>query len=293
MSITNNPLASGSAFTLDMGKDSSTGNQVQKVALTEPAGGTFITPMQQTGGSVTALSSGAVVNPTSVLTRPSTAVTSSVTATASGPCTFTWTGNPLVNGQTVVLGGTTVPAGFTAGITYFVVNVSGNTFQLALTVGGSAIASTSTGTAVTATLVYATNELIASATAPGSIAVPNWALPSTGILINRVRLLTNALSGWNAVTLSVNLWSAAPTYTNGDGQPYAPATGSASWLANFLVGLTQYGDGAAGAGQLTGSNQVAIKVGSLQNIWWDVAIQSSNIFPIASQTFTLTTELMQ
>lgn len=54
MSLSNNPLASGSTFTLDMGKDSITGNQVQKTALVEPAGGTFITPMQQTGGSVTA-----------------------------------------------------------------------------------------------------------------------------------------------------------------------------------------------------------------------------------------------
>jgi hypothetical protein len=69
MTITNNPAASGSAFTLDMGKDSVTGNQVQKVALTEPAGGTFITPMQQTGGSVTSLSSGAITNPTALFTR--------------------------------------------------------------------------------------------------------------------------------------------------------------------------------------------------------------------------------
>jgi hypothetical protein len=46
MTITNNPKASGSAFTLDMGQDSATTNQVQKVALTEPAGGTFITPAQ-------------------------------------------------------------------------------------------------------------------------------------------------------------------------------------------------------------------------------------------------------
>jgi hypothetical protein len=291
MSISNNPAASGSSFTLDMGKDSVTGNLVQKVALTEPAGGTFITPMQQTGGSVTALSSGAITNPTSVLTRPSSAVTASVTATGSGPCTFTWTGNPLVNGQTVVLGGTAVPAGFTAGLTYFAVNVAGNAFQLALTLGGAAIASTNSGTAVTATLTYASGELVGSAVAAGSIVVPAWAMAATGALMNRVRVRTNATSGWNGVNLSINLWTAAPTYTNGDAQPYAPATGSAAWVANFLVGLTQFGDGSTGAGQLTGTNQMALKLAALQNIFWDVQILSAAT-PIAGQTFTLIPELM-
>jgi hypothetical protein len=105
MSISNNPMASGSAFTLDMGKDSVTGNVVQKVALTEPSGGQFISPMQQNGGTVTALSSGAITNPTSVLTRPSSLVTASVTQAIASPSVFTWIGNPLTNGQTVVLGG--------------------------------------------------------------------------------------------------------------------------------------------------------------------------------------------
>jgi hypothetical protein len=46
MTITNSPTASGSSFTLDMGQDSATTNKVQKIALTEPAGGTFIIPAQ-------------------------------------------------------------------------------------------------------------------------------------------------------------------------------------------------------------------------------------------------------
>jgi Glycosyl hydrolase family 71 len=77
--------------------------------------------------------------------------TSAVTATGSGACTFTWTANPLANGQTVLLAGSPVPTGFTAGTTYYVVNQATNTFQLAATVGGAAIASSSTGTSVTAT----------------------------------------------------------------------------------------------------------------------------------------------
>lgn len=80
-----------------------------------------------------------------------------------------------------------------------------------------------------------------------------------------MRLRTNILSGgneWNGVNLSVNLRSAAPTYTNGDGQPYAVATGSAAWLANFLVPLTQFGYRAVGAGGLTGANEMALTLAS-------------------------------
>ncbi|MGB6326671.1 MAG: hypothetical protein WBG11_13125 [Methylocella sp.] len=216
MTISNNPAASGSAFTLDMGKDSITGNQVQKVALTEPSGGTFITPMQQAGGSVTSLSSGAITNPASVLTRPSN------------------------------------------------------------------------------TTAYATNQLIASSTAAGSIAVPAFLIPvaAGGVILSRLRLRTNAASGWNGINLSVNLWSAPPAYANGDGGAYAVATGSANWLANFLISLLQFGDGAAGAGPLTGGNEMTLKLASGTSVFWDIQMLSAAATPIAGQTFTLTGELL-
>lgn len=289
MTITNNPAASGSAFTLDMGKDSVTGNQVQKVALTEPTGGTFITPMQQTGGSVTSLSSGAITNPTALLTRPSSVVTASVTQTIASPSVFTWVGNPLVNGQTVILGGT--PAtGFSTGVPYYVVAVAGNTFQLAATFGGAGIAGTGSSSAVTATLVYSPGTLIASsATSP---VVPSFAIATSagGVILPRVRLLTNAKSGWGGANLSVNLWSAAPTYAIGDGGPYAPS-GAANWLANFLVSLIQFKDGAAGAGGLTSANEMALKLASGTAVFADIqALSQAN--PIVSQTFTLTAETL-
>lgn len=72
-----------------------------------------------------------------------------VTCTSATPMVATGT-VALLNGTAVILGGTAVPTGFTAGTVYYVVNTSGLTFQLAATVGGAAIASSSTGTAVTA-----------------------------------------------------------------------------------------------------------------------------------------------
>jgi hypothetical protein len=63
-----------------------------------------------------------------------------------------------------------------------------------------------------------------------------------------------------------------PTYTGGDAQLYAPLTGSAAWLANFLVTLTQFGDGAVGGGQLTVANETALTLPSGTAIFWDLRI---------------------
>jgi autotransporter-associated beta strand protein len=58
----------------------------------------------------------------------------------------------MANGSIVTLGGT-APAGLTAGTQYFVVNASGNTYQLAATLGGLPIDFTSAGTSVTQTVI--------------------------------------------------------------------------------------------------------------------------------------------
>jgi hypothetical protein len=300
MSYSNNPLASGSAFVLDMWKSSVTGNQVQKVGLTD-INENALDPMPKTGGSVTSLSSGSLVNITSTLTRPASAVSSaSVTYTVAAPCVFTWTGNPLVNGQTVVPTGT-VPTGFTAGLAYYVVGVSGNNFSLATTFGGTGVTSTgSTGTC-TITVTYIIGDLIGSAAVAGSVVVPSFAMSVAGLLISRIRIATNitatavlgsyAGQGWSNANLSVNFWSVAPTYLNGDCSVYAPSTGGVNWIANFLVGLTQFGDQAIGGGPLTSAGQMAIKYGAAQSIFWDVQILTQ-LAPIANQTFTLTVEAM-
>jgi hypothetical protein len=75
----------------------------------------------------------------------------SFTATNAAPCVFTATGSAYANGNAVTLTGGSLPAGFTAGTTYYVVSASGTSFSLAATSGGSAIASTSTGSGTVAT----------------------------------------------------------------------------------------------------------------------------------------------
>jgi hypothetical protein len=153
---------------------------------------------------------------------------------------------------------------------------------------------TSTLTRPSNTTAYASGQLIASSTTAGSVVVPSFSIASAagGAILPRIRIRASlSPSSWQGVNLSVNLWSAAPTYTNGDAQPYAVATGSATWLANYLVTLTQFGDGSVGAGPLTGANEMALKLASGTVVYWDLQVLNSAT-PAAGQTFTLIPELL-
>ena len=63
------------------------------------------------------------------------------------------------------------------------------------------------------------------------------------------------------------------------------------WLANFLVSLIQFGDGAIGTGPLTGANEMALKLVSGTSVFWDAQILTAAT-PISGQTFTLTAEVL-
>jgi hypothetical protein len=72
-------------------------------------------------------------------------LTSTFTATDASPAVFTLPSGSLANGTPVALSGSSLPGGFSAGTTYWVVSASGSTFELAATSGGTAINSTSAG----------------------------------------------------------------------------------------------------------------------------------------------------
>jgi hypothetical protein len=247
--------------------------------------------------AVTSLSGNAITNPTAVLTLPTRTVASpSMTPPAASPCVFTWTGHPLVNGMVVVLSGTTMPgtAQFVAGTPYYVVAKATNTFELAATAGGTAInATTTAGVAVVATINYIPGLLIANSTTPGSVASNAFAIATSGggTIIPYLQVLTSAGSGWAGVQLSVNLWRAQATYTNGDGQTYAVATGAANYIATFTGTLTQFGDGAAGNLYPTSQVALPIKLASGTSIYWDVQMQGIAV-PVSAQTFTITAGLL-
>jgi hypothetical protein len=139
---------------------------------------------------------------------------------------------------------------------------------------------------------FATPQLIASNTTNTSIAVSSFSILTSGGYagIPRCNLTTNVTTGWGSVFVVVTIFTAAPTYTNGDGGTYAVATGSSKVRAQYSGSFTQQGDGAfCNMVPIVGSIPV-IHPDSGALLYWDIQIQSSAT-PISGQTFTLTPEI--
>jgi hypothetical protein len=142
---------------------------------------------------------------------------------------------------------------------------------------------------------YAANDLIGTSTiaATASTGVPFFAIATSGgsAIISRLRLRTNITVGWDGINISVNLWTAHPTYTNGDNGAYVVSAGSTLWIGNFLIVLSQFGDGAVGASQPTGANEIALDLTAGTSVFWDMQVMAAAT-PISGQTFTLAAELL-
>jgi hypothetical protein len=137
------------------------------------------------------------------------------------------------------------------------------------------------------TTAYDAGDLVATSTTAGSVAPPSFSIdqPDGYVAIPRMVLRTDATSGWGNVTVTVTLWSDEPTYTNGDGGAYVPATGAAAFLGQYSGTFVQFGDGAVAVlTPLQGSAPVAHANG--QAVYWDVQINSVAT-PTSGQTFTL------
>jgi hypothetical protein len=166
-----------------------------------------------------------------------------------------------------------------------------------LHIGGKTANPTSVLTRPANTTAYQQDQLVASSTTAGSVVVPSFqATPAAGGggALRRARLETNATSGMGSVAFQIDLWSAAPTFTNGDGGNYVVATGSASWLGSMTFsGLTQAGDGAYGVAVPDTGSDISFSLTG-QNIFWTLnCINAAGFTPISGQTFTLTPEIFQ
>lgn len=152
---------------------------------------------------------------------------------------------------------------------------------------------------------YVQNQLIASNTTAGSIVVPSIIIPrddARSVSITRGRIFTNKVLA--TLQLHVDLWSAAPTFTNGDGGAYAVATGWANWIGHLTSAAADVysasGDGtmlaltpgstyaAAGSIPLISDHSPGGKI-----FWTLREIDATGFTPSALEIFTLTLELEQ
>ena len=179
-------------------------------------------------------------------------------------------------------------------------------FQAGGSIGNTAFAATSSAaltnptstlTLAGSTSAYAAGQLIANNATAASVATPSFAIANSGggALIPRLRLATNdtTSTAWGGVSIQVDLWSAAPTWANGDRGTWSPATGTGSHLGSYSCTMSaEYGDGAyAECSPNVGSASLP-KLSSGQAIYWSLQAVSASGVTGASKTFTLTAEVL-
>jgi hypothetical protein len=143
------------------------------------------------------------------------------------------------------------------------VTALGSPFQAGGSIGNAAFGATQSGVwqmtptvpaasvlALTpSTIAYAAGQLVASSATAASIVNPSFAMPALGGGIPRLRLSSDdpTATAWAGASLQIDLWDAAPTWTNGDHAAWLPLTGAAHHIASYTCAFpaAAWGDGVA------------------------------------------------
>jgi len=181
----------------------------------------------------------------------------SFTATDATPCVFTAAGSAFANGTSVTLAGGSLPAGFTAATTYYVVNASGTTFELAATLGGSPLASTSAGSGpVTTAGVYLSSlSPVSSGTAFTAYMPLPAGTPASGMV--PVATGSGEASAWTSVGGTGTVTSVSVASANGfAGSVANPSSTPAISVQTSVTGLLK-GNGTAVSAASAGTDYLA------------------------------------
>ena len=157
---------------------------------------------------------------------------------------------------------------------------------------------TSTLTMTSATTAYTAGQLIATSATAGSVVVPSFAIANSAgaAMIPSVELQVNdaTSTSWGGQTVQVDIWSAAPTFANGDRAAWLTATGSASHLGAFtcimsaVQGDGEYAECAPTVGNFVGP----IKLASGTSIFWTLNATTGSGVTGANKVWTLTPRVL-
>jgi hypothetical protein len=187
------------------------------------------------------------------------------------------------------------------------VTALGTPFQAGGSIGNTAFGATQSGTwAVTPTVpaastmnltstttAYTAGQLIANNGTAANITNPSFSMPAAGGAIPRLRLYTDDTlsTAWAGVSVQVDLWDDAVTWTNGDHGTWLPSTGaSGHHLASYSCAFPSavWGDGI--------ETNCSINVGNYLStiattIYWSLQATSGSGVLTASKHISLKAEL--
>ena len=125
------------------------------------------------------------------------------------------------------------------------------------------------------TTAYTAGQLMATSATGTSAVVPSFTInasSSFGVIPRlRVRINDTLASSWNGQSLTIDLWSAAPTFAagNGDRSTFLPATGSGTHLGSYSCSLSIVaGDGVWGECAITVGQYITFQAIAPTRIYW-------------------------
>lgn len=148
------------------------------------------------------------------------------------------------------------------------------------------------------TTAYTANQLMANSATGASVVVPSFSIQSlsaTEAIISRGRLHINdtTASSWNGQTITIDLFTSAPTFTNGDRSTFSPTTGTASHLASFTCTMSSiYGDGVWGECAIGTGQYLVVPAASPTPIYWTATATSGSGTTGASKVVTFSPEVL-
>ncbi len=225
-------------------------------ALTNPSGSTMTL-----GSAITAYAAGQLV-----------AGSSTATASAS------W----ALNAATITVG--SCPSGASAGATIYDTTAAKPIGQFASCAG--------------TTLTLQAGALAASSGSTDALVLvnnPSFSILNSGASIQRVRISSNdtTSTAWHGQGVQIDLWTAAPTWTNGDRGTWLPATGAGFHLGSYTCtfGAT-WGDGVACEAAAAAGSATFPKLASGSTIYWSLQATTGSGVTGASKAFTLVPEIV-
>lgn len=106
-------------------------------------------------------------------------------------------------------------------------------------------------------------------------------------MIRNALLKSNHTTGLDAINFTVDIWSAPPTFTNGDNGVYVVATNGDKWLGSLSGSFRQFADYAvAMLAPDGGVSELLFKLASGTDVYWTPRTNAA-FAPQSGKTFNL------
>lgn len=171
------------------------------------------------------------------------------------------------------------------------IDVAGNCYSMS---GDTVITPSSNFTRLANATAYAAGQLVANATATGSVTPLTWAaarIAGGNFYIRRMKMTLSSKSVTNT-QFTVHFYTAAPTLANGDAGTWS--TTLANWACSMTVTILNAGtDVSAGIGAPDIGNECNIVAGNSTTTLWGLVVADAAYTPGSGETITVIPEIHQ